>query len=130
MPGRGYAIPLAISEASEAMTMSRELRFPDPSADPELAAALEPLLTPPNDSGEYWDGLHRRIMARIATVGAPSTWWSISPTMARAGLIAAGLALLALGALALQTSENETRMAYQAVTGKRNSKSPASRFRE
>jgi hypothetical protein len=40
----------------------------------------------------------------------------ISPNMARAGLIAAGLALLALSALARQTREIEARMAVQSVT--------------
>ena len=96
--------------------MSKELRFPDPAPDPQVAAALQPLLAPPMDNEVYWGGLHRRIMARIATVGSPSTWWAVSPTMSRAGLIAAGLALLALGALALQTREIESRMAFQAVT--------------
>jgi hypothetical protein len=109
-------MPLAISGPNEAFTMSRELRFPDDNIDPLIADALEPLLTPPSDDSAYWDGLHRRVMARISSVGTPSTWWAVSPAMARAGLIAAGLALLALGALAVQTSENETRMAYQAVT--------------
>jgi hypothetical protein len=36
--------------------------------------------------------------------------------MARAGLLAAALALLVLGALAMQNRELETRMAFQAVT--------------
>jgi hypothetical protein len=95
--------------------MSNELRFPDPSPDREVVDAMQPLLTPPMDNAAYWDGLHRRIMARIATVGTPQTWWSISPAMARAGLIAAGLALLILGALVQQTREIEARMAVQAV---------------
>jgi hypothetical protein len=96
--------------------MSNELRFPDPAPDAEVANALRPLLTPPVDSAAYWGGLQRRIMARVATAAAASTWWSVSPTMARAGLIAAGLAILALGALAMQTREIETRIAYQSVT--------------
>jgi len=96
--------------------MSNELRFPDPSPDREVEAALQRLLAPPMDNAAYWDGLHRRSMAKIATVGAPQTWWSISPAMARAGLIAAGLALLLLGALVQQTREIEARMAVQAVT--------------
>ena len=93
--------------------MSKELKFPDPSADAELAAALAPLLTPPDDSVGYWNGLERRIMAHIESV--PS-WWFISPSMARAGVLAAGLALLALGAMALQTRQIEARMALRAVT--------------
>jgi hypothetical protein len=96
--------------------MSKELRFPDPNPDAELARAMSPLLTPPIDNGAYWDGLHRRIMARVATAGAEGTWWALSPSVARMGLIAAGVALLALGALALQTHETEARMAFQAVT--------------
>lgn len=95
--------------------MSNELRFPDPSPDREVVDAMQPLLTPPVDNAAYWDGLHRRIMAKIATVGAPQTWWSISPTMAKAGLIAAGLALLILGALVQQTREIEARIAVQSV---------------
>lgn len=96
--------------------MSNVLRFPDPDVDPRVVRALESVLTPPAESEAYWDGLQRRIMARIAAAGTPSTWWSISPTMARAGLIAAGLALLALGALALQSRETEARVAFQSVT--------------
>jgi|SRR6185436_719853 len=93
--------------------MNNELRFPDPSPDREIAAALEPLLAPPMDNAAYWEGLHRRIMGRVAS--APM-WWAISPTAARAGLIAAALALLALGALARQTHEIEARVAFQATT--------------
>ena len=96
--------------------MSKELRFPDPDRDREIAGALAPLLAPPTDSAAYWDGLHRRIMTRIASAGSPTVWWSFSPAVVRAGLIAAGLALLALGAFALQTKEYEARIAFQAVT--------------
>lgn len=96
--------------------MGKELRFPDDAPDPKVASALRPLLTPPSDTPAYWDGLQRRVMARIASAGAPSTWWALSPTAMRAGLIAAGLALLALGALALQQREIESRVAFQAVT--------------
>lgn len=92
--------------------MSKDLKFPDPAADRELAAALAPLLTPPDDSATYWNAFERRIMAHIES--APS-WWFISTATARAGLIAAGLALLALGALAMQTRQIEARMAYRAV---------------
>jgi hypothetical protein len=97
--------------------MNNELHFPDPAPDRQVAGALQPLLAPPVDDGAYWDGLHRRIMARVAA-GSPSTsaWWMVSPNMARAGLIAAGLALLALSALARQTREIEARMAVQSVT--------------
>lgn len=94
----------------------KELRFPDPAPDREIAAALKPLLTPPNDSALYWDGLQRRVMAAVAKDVAFPTWWSVSPGVARAGLVAAGLAILALGALALQTRELEMRVAYEAVT--------------
>jgi hypothetical protein len=96
--------------------MSNELRFPDQSPDREVVDALQPLLTPPTDNAAYWDGLQHRIMARIASVGTPASWWSISPTMAKAGLIAAGLAVLILGALVQQTREIEARMAVQSVT--------------
>src|ERR1044071_9225970 len=96
--------------------MSKELRFPDPAPDREIAGALRPLLAPPSDTASYWDGLQRRIMARVAEVAAPSARWMLSPRVARMGLIAAGLAILALGALTMQSHEIETRMAYQAVT--------------
>jgi hypothetical protein len=96
--------------------MSKELRFPDPAPDREIAGALAPVLAPPTDSAAYWDGLHRRIMARIASAGSPTVWWNFSPAAMRAGLIAAGLALLALGALALETKATEARMAFQTVT--------------
>ena len=96
--------------------MSKELKFPDQGPDREVAEALHVFLAPPANTAAYWDGLHRRIMANVATAASQTTWWSVSPTMARAGLLAAGLALLALGALALQTREMEARMAYQEMT--------------
>lgn len=96
--------------------MNNELHFPDQAPDREVAGALQPLLAPPVDTAAYWDGLHGRIMARVAQAGAPSAWWVISPNMARVGLIAAGLAILALSALARQTREIEARMAVQSVT--------------
>ncbi len=96
--------------------MNNELHFPDPAPDRQVAEALQPLLAPPVDDAAYWDGLHRRIMAHVAAAGSPSTWWTISPNIARFGLIAAGLALLALSALARQTREIEARMAVQSVT--------------
>ena len=94
--------------------MAKELQFPDLSPDPRVVAALEPVLAPAQDTPAYWDGLHRRIMARVADAGAIA-WWSISPAAARAGLVAAGLAILALGALALQTRELNNRIAFEAV---------------
>jgi len=96
--------------------MNNELHFPDPGPDQQVADALRPLLAPPADDDAYWNGLHHRIMARVASVAAPSAWWIVSPRVARIGLIAAGLALLALSALARQTREVEARMALQAVT--------------
>src|SRR5690349_7087375 len=95
--------------------MSNELRFSDQSPDREVVDALQPLLAPPMDNAAYWDGLQRRIMARIATVGTPASWWSISPTMAKAGLIAAGLPRLILRARVEQTREIEARRAVQSV---------------
>jgi hypothetical protein len=94
----------------------KELRFPDPAPDRDIAAALKPLLTPPNDSATYWNGLQQRVMMRIANEGVMPAWWSVSPGAARAGLVAAGLAIIALGALVLQTRELEMRVAYEAVT--------------
>jgi hypothetical protein len=97
------------------MTMGKELKFPDDTPDQVIGRAIEPLLAPPSDDDAYWGGLHRRIMAHVAE-GGSSVWWNISPITARAGLIAAGLALFALGALYMQSREVETRMAFQSVT--------------
>lgn len=93
--------------------MGTDLQFPDPNPDRELAAALAPVLAPPADTPAYWDAFEARILARIAAAPA---WWMPSPTTLRAGMAAAGLALLALGALALQTRQTEARLALRAVT--------------
>jgi hypothetical protein len=95
--------------------MGKELQFPGDAPDQVIGNSVAPLLAPPMDGDAYWAGLHQRIMARVADAGASMMWWSISPMTARAGLLAAGLALLALGALALQTREIETRLAFDAV---------------
>lgn len=95
------------------MTMGKELQFPVDGPDQVIGNALEPVLAPPSDGDAYWSGLHRRIMSRVADAGGSLTWWSVSPMTARAGLMAAGLALLALGALVMQAREVQTRMAFE-----------------
>lgn len=96
--------------------MDNQLQFPGSDRDVELASAIEPLLAPPVEDAGYWAGLHGRIMARVSEAAATATWWMVPPAAARAGMLAAGIALLVLGALAVQDRERESRMAFQAVT--------------
>jgi hypothetical protein len=96
--------------------MDNQLQFPGGDRDVQLASAIEPLLVPPVDDAAYWAGLHARIMARVSEAALTSSWWVVPPTVARAGMLAAAIALLVLGALAVQDRELETRMAFEAVT--------------
>src|SRR5215208_2557351 len=90
-------------------------RGPD-DRDPEVTRLLRAAYEPPADS-TYWQGLERRILARVAAAGAApaAEWWEAFAGWTRAGLIAAGLAGVVAAAAMFQTRAAAVRVAYEAV---------------
>jgi hypothetical protein len=80
--------------------------------DDELTRELRAIYAPPFD-GAYWILLEQRIMARLES-GA-GEWWSVPEKWLRAGLIAAGIAVIVAGSLLLRTQTQASRMAYDTI---------------
>ena len=83
---------------------------PDGRADP-VTRALRALHAAPADQA-YWDALEARILSRIA---AEDAWPLPLRHWVRIGLVAAGVAAVALGAALYRTREVEARIAYDRV---------------
>ena len=85
-----------------------------PRRDDEVTQLLRALVAPPTDPA-YWAGLEARVMARVRGAAPGGDWEDALTDWARAGLVAAGLALLAAGAALAHSRGAEARMAYEAV---------------
>jgi hypothetical protein len=85
---------------------------PEP-ADERVTAFLRARYAAPADE-RYWDSLEGEILAR-AVGGEAGAWWAIPPRWGRAGLVAAGLALLAAGLAVATSREAEARRAFAEV---------------
>jgi len=80
--------------------------------DDDAIGALRTMYAAPGDQA-YWDGLHGRIMGYIqASEGA---WWMGFRNWKPLGLVAAAIALVAVGFGAAGVRDAETRAAYDAV---------------
>jgi hypothetical protein len=86
--------------------------IPEP-ADERVTAFLRERHAPPGDE-RYWDSLEAEILAR-AVAGDAGAWWAIPPRWGRAGLVAAGIALLAAGLAVATSREAEARRAFAEV---------------
>jgi hypothetical protein len=80
--------------------------------DDELTRELRAIYAPPFDAA-YWILLEQRIVARLES-GA-GEWWSVPEKWLRAGLIAAGIAVIVAGSLLLRTQTQASRMAYDTI---------------
>jgi hypothetical protein len=80
--------------------------------DDELTRELRAIYTPPLDPA-YWILLEQRIMARLES--GVDEWWSIPEKWLRAGLVAAGIAVIVAGSLLLRTQTQASRMAYDTI---------------
>ena len=86
----------------------------DEGRDERVTEILRERVAPPADPG-YWDALEARIMARIAGEQAGEWWFAIGTSWMRAGLVAAGIAVLVASAAFWQTRATEAQVAYDAV---------------
>lgn len=92
--------------------MTFEPRIGPNGREDDLTRALRRLYAAPADDA-YWAALAQRIMARIA--GESEAWWQPLAGWARAGIIAAGIAL-AVASIALTRSRNaEAGLLYRAI---------------
>lgn len=101
------------------MTERTDLRLDD-EADPGLVEMLRDVYAPPA-AGAYWDGLEKRIMARIADRGAaiaqiPVNWWTDLAGWAGPGMAAAALIIAVAGVVWSREKQAELRTTYEAVT--------------
>ena len=94
--------------------MTTEYRGPELVRDDELTRELRTLYAAPTDAA-WWVGLEARINARIDAAVAADEWWTVPDKWLRAGLIAAGFAVIVAGALIMRSQAQETQMAYETV---------------
>ena len=92
--------------------MTNESRGPELVIDDELTRELRVIYAPPPDAW-FWNTLEQRIMARLDL--GTSEWWSVPEKWLRAGLIAAGIAVIVAGSLLLRTQTQASRMAYDTI---------------
>ena len=85
---------------------------PDRHDDDDAIRALRAMYLAPDDAA-YWDGLHRRIMSYVTA--AEGGWWTAFGSWKRLALVAASVALAAIGVGTQGTRDAETRAAYKAV---------------
>ena len=81
--------------------------------DDPLTQELRAIYAPPADAA-YWCFLERRIMDRLSLADGDS-WWAVSGTWLRAGLMAAGIAVIVAGTLLLRTQTQMARAEYETV---------------
>ena len=93
--------------------MSDDVILFDPERqDDDATRALRAMYAAPGDAA-YWDGLHGRIMGYI--VASEGAWWTGFRNWKPLGLVAAAIALVAVGFGAQDVHDAETRAAYEAV---------------
>lgn len=92
--------------------MTNEARGPElVTTDDQLTRELRAIYSAPLDLA-YWSGLEQRIMARLESGAEVVEWWSVPDRWVRAGLIAAGIAVVVAGSLLLRSQAQVSRMAY------------------
>jgi hypothetical protein len=74
---------------------------------------LGELYAAPTDPA-YWSELQVRVLSRIAD-SDPGLWWVFLGRWARAGIVAAALALMAAGVASVARESAENQLAYQRV---------------
>jgi hypothetical protein len=94
--------------------MTNEFRGPQLVRDDDLTRELRAIYAAPADAS-WWAGLEQRINARIDAAIAADEWWTVPERWLRAGLVAAGFAVIVAGALIMRAQTQVTRMAYETV---------------
>lgn len=82
--------------------------------DDRVTRLLRDLVAAPAEA-EYWTALEARIMTRVTGAAPQLDWGQLFVSWARIGAAAAAIAVLAVGAVLVQTRASEARVAYEAV---------------
>lgn len=82
--------------------------------DDEVTTELRAIVAAPTDDA-YWNGLERRIMARLERGREEKRWWALSAQAYQFGLLAAGLTLIVAASVFLRERALERRMAYETI---------------
>jgi hypothetical protein len=85
--------------------------------DAIIRAKLGEIYAVPTDPA-YWADLQVRVLSRIAD-SDPGLWWLFLGRWARAGIVAAAVALMIAGIASVVTSEAENQLAYRSVMEER-----------
>lgn len=92
--------------------MTLESRIGPRGRDDDVTRALREMYAAPTDPG-YWDRLEARVLARIAADA--EAWWSPFGGWVRVGVVAAGIAAIAIGAALSRARQVEAHVAYERV---------------
>lgn len=92
--------------------MTFESRIGPAGRDDDVTRALRDIYAPPAEPG-YWDRLEARVLARIAAEA--DTWWSPFGGWVRVGIVAAGIAAVAIGAALTRARQVEAHVAYERI---------------
>lgn len=91
--------------------------------DAQLASEVRRMYMPPaleRGDQSYWSSLEQRIMARVAdpvflaSLDSPR-WWNVLEGWSRAGLLAAGIAVIVSAALLQNQSGDDGSVVYESV---------------
>lgn len=93
--------------------MSDEPRDLELVRDDDLTRTLRAIYAPPSDTA-YWSVLERSILERLGS-DEGEAWWAVPAAWLRAGLIAAGIAVIVAGTLLLRTQTQMARAEYETV---------------
>lgn len=97
--------------------MSMEPRIGPAGRDDEMTHELRRMYAPPGGEA-FWEGLERRIMARVALV-EEDVWWRQLARWRR-GIALAAAAAVVIAAFAMRRSDQERSLAaYKAIEGTR-----------
>ncbi|MEX2178993.1 MAG: hypothetical protein WD801_09805 [Gemmatimonadaceae bacterium] len=94
--------------------MNDYLKLHSDGGDDETARGLRELYAPPAD-GAYWRGLEARILSRLTESAGTTVWWDELDRWMRPALLAAAVALMAVGIALFRARQMEHDVAYEAM---------------
>jgi hypothetical protein len=97
--------------------MSMERRIGPPGRDDAVSRELRRMYAPPGGEA-FWEGLERRILARVA-LAEEDVWWRQLARWRRGIAVAAAAAILIATFVVRHSNEQRSLAAYKAIEGTR-----------
>jgi hypothetical protein len=97
--------------------MSMERRIGPAGRDDEVSRELRRMYAPPGGEA-FWEGLERRILARVA-LAEEDVWWRQLARWRRGIAVAAAAALMIAAFVVRHSDEQRSLAAYKAIEGTR-----------